>query len=69
MDEVSLGKVLVVPERLEIGVVEADVSVGFDGEVESGAWNDVVDVPAGASVVLPCHAWEEFGFEVGSEFL
>jgi hypothetical protein len=46
--------------------MEAVVLIVSAAQVESAAWNDVVNVPL--AVVGPTHAGDEFGFEVRLEF-
>ncbi len=49
--------------------MEAEVQVGFLGEVEPCAWEDVIDVPRVDAVVVERHTRKELGLDVLGEFL
>lgn len=55
------------PKGLKVGLVEALALLLRVGEVEAGAWLDMVDVPQ--ALVGPGHARLKLAFQMGHEML
>lgn len=68
MQPVTFQGIIWSPQGAQVGMVEADMAVILAGQVEHGAGDVMVDVPAEDAVVVPRHAVCELALDVGHEF-